>query len=141
MEVHIFVINPAEFRHQRKTGRGQGRRITVRRSTISCWMNSIAPISGWRAHIPWWIIPPNLEHRFNDVARELVQKRFIRGRLSGFWGLPEYSPPANMGRACGSSIWVLMHRTNRCSNFMLIETYAADPGAGPNLSLSFNRPS
>ncbi|MBK8970937.1 MAG: class I adenylate cyclase [Hahellaceae bacterium] len=140
VEVHIFVINPAEFRHQRKQaeagqedcGTSQHYLLLDEFYRTHIWLAGAYPL--------WWIIPPNLEHRFNDVARDLVQKRFIRGRdFLDFGGCPSIPP----GEYVGAGMWQLYKGVDApyksVLKLMLIETYAADPGAGPNLSLSYKQ--
>jgi adenylate cyclase class 1 len=140
VELHVFLIDPAEFRQLRKQaeagqedcGTSQHYLLLDEFYRTNIWLAGAYPL--------WWIIPPEHEHRFNDVARTLVQKRFIRSRdYLDFGGCPAIPP----GEYVGAGMWQLYKGVDApyksVLKLMLIETYAADPEAGPNLSLSFKQ--
>lgn len=140
VEMHIFLIDPAEYRQLRKQaeadqedcGTAQHFLLLDEFYRTHLWLAGAYPL--------WWIIPPEQESRFNECARALVQKRFIRARdYIDFGGCPRIPP----GEFVGAGMWQLYKGVDApyksVLKLMLIETYAADPEAGPNLSLSFKQ--
>ncbi len=140
VELHVFLINPAEFRHLRTQaeageedcGTSQHYLLLDEFYRTGIWLAGAFPL--------WWIIPPEFEPRFNEAARILVQKRFIRGRdYLDFGGCPSIPP----GEYVGAGMWQLYKGVDApyksVLKLMLIETYAADPQCGPNLSLTFKQ--
>jgi len=139
-EVHIFPMNAAAFRQGRHSavadtedcGTAQQFLLLDEFYRTGIWLAGAYPL--------WWLIPPEQEDNYDQMARLLVEKRFIRQRdYIDFGGCAKI--PAN--EFVGAGMWQLYKSIDSpfksLLKLKLIECYAREEAIKPPLCISFKR--
>lgn len=140
VESHIFLIDAAEFRSRRKLAEANAEDCGTAQHFLlldefyrtHLWLAGAYPL--------WWIIPPEQESHFNELARMLVQKRFIKARdYIDFGGCPRIPSPEFVGAGMWHLYKGLDSPYKSLLKLLLVETYAREQGQAPLLSLELKQ--
>lgn len=134
LEVHFFLMNSAEFAHQRSqslsseaSGSAQHYLLLDEFYRTALWLAGKVPL--------WWFIPATQEQDYNNYREKLLGRRFLkRDDVIDFGGIP--SIPAN--EFIGAGVWQLYKAIESpyksVLKLLLLEVYASaqlqfDPSA------------
>ncbi len=140
VETHIFLMNAASFRQGRETaladsedcGTAQHYLLLDEFYRTSIWLAGAYPL--------WWLIPADQEHNYNELARLLLEKRFIKSRDYIDFGGCATIPPNEF---VGAGMWQLYKGIDSpfksALKLKLVESYVKEEKKLPPLCHDFKR--
>ena len=139
-EMHIFLMNAAAFRKGRQyasadsedCGTAQHYLLLDEFYRTGIWLGGAYPL--------WWLIPPAFEDSYADIARQLLEKRFIRSNdYIDFGGCNDIPP----NEFVGAGMWQLYKGIDSpyksVLKLVLAEAYANEDGQVPPLCIAFKQ--
>ncbi|AZZ89900.1 class I adenylate cyclase [Hahella sp. KA22] len=139
-EMHIFLMDAEAFRSGRHEaaadsedcGTAQHYLLLDEFYRTGIWLGGAYPL--------WWLIPPDQEANYADLAEMLLEKRFIKPKDYIDFGGCARIPPNEF---VGAGMWQLYKGIDSpyksVLKLMLVESYAKDEDTLPNLSLAYKQ--
>ncbi len=137
VEAHLFLMSGEKFRSgQRESLTGENCGTAQHYLLLDEFYRTGILLAG--NHPIWWLVPPGQEHHYDDYARTLLDKRFIRGgQTLDFGGISRI--PA--GEFVGGGIWQLYKAIESpyksVLKLLLTEVYASDAPDTVTLSAQY----